>query len=51
MKFIRTATTFVSVFGGFGLAFGLTAAGNPIGGGLALVGFCLLGALIASIGR
>ena len=47
MKAIRTAASFIAVFSGFGAAFGLTAAGNPILGGIALIGLCLLGAFIA----
>ena len=48
MKFIQTSAAVVSVFGGFGAAIGLTATGNPVAGGIVLIGLCLLGALIAS---
>ena len=44
---VKKVLSFITIFGGFGIAFGLTAAGNPIGGGLALIGLCLLGAFIA----
>ena len=48
MKYVRTGIAFLSVFGGFSAAFGLTTAGNPVGGGLALIGLCFLGAFLAS---
>lgn len=47
MKIIRRATAVLTIFGGFGAALGLTIIGNPIAGGIALIGLCLLGALVA----
>lgn len=47
MKIIRAAVTVLTIFGGFGAALGLAIIGNPVAGGIALVGLCLLGALVA----